>query len=284
MSKRIDTLVDDIYSVFDKGVEITEEQAADFGKQVATMMTNRIQEERVHTPLRLSGIGEDCDRKLWYNANVPELAEALPPATRMKFLFGDLTELLLLFLAKITGHEVVGEQDTVSIGGVNGHRDAIIDGRTVDVKSASTYGFKKFKSNGLTEDDPFGYLKQIGAYRYASINDPLLKDTTQVSFLAMDKQHGHVVLDTYPADRVDYPKLVERQKEIISSTQVPARGFQPVPEGKSGNMKLDTKCSYCSFKQICHPQLRTFLYSYGPVFLTHVAREPNVPEVLKVDE
>lgn len=281
---RIDTLVDDIYGVFDGDVVITEEQAADFGKQVATMMTNRIQEERVHTPLRLSGIGEDCDRKLWYNANVPELAEALPPATRMKFLFGDLTELLLLFMAKITGHEVVGEQDTVDINGVKGHRDAIIDGRTVDVKSASTYGFKKFKVNGLREEDPFGYLRQVGAYRYASLQDPLLTDKAQVSFLAMDKQHGHVVLDTYPADNVNYVDLVAKQKEIVSSTQVPARGFQPVPEGKSGNMKLDVKCSYCSFKKVCHPQLRTFAYSYGPVFLTHVAREPNVPEILNSED
>ena len=62
-------------------------------------------------------------------------------------MFGDILEELLLFLAKEAGHTVTGQQDTLSISGVNGHRDAIIDGRLVDVKSASSYSFRKFKNN-----------------------------------------------------------------------------------------------------------------------------------------
>lgn len=277
--KNISTLVEDIYGVFDKEVTITEEQAEEFGKSVATMMTTRINEEREHVPLRLSAIGEECDRRLWYKANTPELAEPLQPHTRLKFLFGDLTELLLLFLAKLSGHKIDGEQDTLEISGVKGHRDAIIDGRTVDVKSASAYGFRKFRDNGLRNDDPFGYLKQIGAYKYAAKDDPLVTDKDNVSFLAFHKEQGHIVLDTYPADNIDYDKLIEEKKALISSNVPPKRGYTDEPEGKSGNRKLGTKCSYCEFKSDCWPNLRTFAYSTGPVFLTHVEREPKVPEL-----
>lgn len=277
--KTIDTLVEDIYSVFDKEVTITDDQAEEFGRSVAKMMANRINEERVHTPLRLSAIGEDCDRRLWYKANTPELGEPLLPHTRLKFLFGDLTELLLLFLAKISGHKVEGEQDVLEIQGVKGHRDAVIDGRTVDVKSASAYGFKKFRDNGLRNDDPFGYLKQVGAYQWAAKDDPRVTDKDNVSFLALHKEQGHVALDTYPVDNVNYDKLVDRKKAIISQNKPPERAYDDVPEGKSGNRKLDVKCSYCEFKKTCWPQLRLFAYSTGPAFLTHVEREPKVPEI-----
>ena len=49
---------------------------------------------------------------------------------------------------------------------------------------------------------------------------------------------------------------------------------------KSGNRKLCMNCSYCSFKKTCWPNLRTFIYSHGPVFLTHVERPPKVEEVI----
>ena len=52
-----------------------------------------------------------------------------------------------------------------------------------------------------------------------------------------------------------------------------------VPEGTSGNMKLDIKCSYCPYKKACYPDMRTFLYSRGPVHLAVVKKEPKVQEI-----
>jgi hypothetical protein len=43
----------------------------------------------------------------------------------------------------------------------------VIDGVTVDVKSASKYGFEKFLKHNLREDDPFGYISQLSSYVYA---------------------------------------------------------------------------------------------------------------------
>lgn len=192
---------------------------------------------------------------------------------------GDLLEELLLFLAAEAGHDVQGQQDEVEINGVKGHRDAVIDGRIVDCKSASTYSFKKFASNGLRGDDPFGYLDQLGGYLFAAKDDPLVKEHDVASFLVVDKTLGNIVLDTYPSNGVDYSSKVEDLKVMVDQSEPPPRHYEDVPEGKSGNRKLCTACSYCSYKRECWPDLRAFAYSTGPVFLTQVEKEPKVFEL-----
>lgn len=276
--KKINTLIEDIYGLFDGTHKFSEESIEQFGKKLATHLSRRIEEQRGAPTLRLSSIGSP-DRKLWYSINTPELGEKLSPKTRFKFLIGDLLEELLLFLAEESGHDVSGAQDEVSINGVKGHRDAVIDGRIVDVKSASSYSFKKFKEHKLRDDDPFGYIDQLGSYLDASKGDPLVHDREKASFLAIDKTLGHLALDTYRYGTVDYSAVVEAKKEMLKSPSPPERCYEPVPDGKSGNEKLGVQCSYCAFKKACYPELRTFLYSTGPVYLTKVVRTPNVHEL-----
>jgi hypothetical protein len=275
----IDTLVTDIYALFDPSGRFspTAADVEQFGQRLATHISNRISEERGKPSLRLSNLGTACSRKLWYSINHPEEGEPLPPEARIKFLFGDILEELLLFLAKQAGHTVEGCQDEVEIEGVKGHRDAIIDGRLVDCKSASSYSFKKFEANGLREDDPFGYLDQIGAYLEASVDDPRVKDKDVASFLVIDKQLGKICLDTYPRSPVQYKhKVIETQSTLRGD--IPPKGYEDTPEGKSGNRKLCTQCSYCNYKFKCWDNLRVFTYAKGPVFLTEVAKEPKVSE------
>lgn len=214
-------------------------------------------------------------------ANTPDRAEPLSKSARFKFLFGDILEELLLFLAQEAGHSVEGQQTTLSINGVKGHRDAVIDGRVVDVKSASTQSFKKFETNNLRGNDSFGYLDQLGSYHFASKDEDIVKEKDVMSFLVVDKTLGNICLDTYPAPDLDYNKKVDQLKEVVSLKEAPKQQYIPQPEGKSGNMKLGTECSYCQFKYECWPEVRTFLYSNKPVYLTKVEREPKVPEVTK---
>lgn len=277
-TKSIESLVDDIYGLFDGTHEFSDESISSFGQKLAKHLSSRISEQRGAPTLRLSALGQP-DRKLWFTINTPELGEPLSPKTRFKFLLGDLLEELLLYLAEESGHKVEGAQDTLEINGVIGHRDAVIDGRTVDVKSASSYSFKKFKEHRLREDDPFGYIDQLNSYMYAAKDDPLVSDKRTGSFLVIDKTLGHICLDSYSSNGVDYDKVVEDKREMLAQSTPPDRCYEPVPEGKSGNMKLGVQCSYCQFKFACYPGLRTFLYSTGPVFLTHVEREPKVPEI-----
>lgn len=281
MTKTIDTLVDDIYALFDSTTDFNRDNVIQFGQRLANTIHNRFCEAKTAGTLRLSNIGTECTRKLWYSINRPETAEQLSKQTRFKFLFGDILEELLLFLAEEAGHSVEGRQTPLTINGVKGHRDAIIDGRLVDVKSASTLSYRKFESNSLRGNDPFNYLDQLGSYLSASSSDPLLEEKDVASFLVVDKTLGNICLDTYPKSDVDYHKKVDDLREMLAKSEPPPQRYLPVPDGKSGNMKLSTQCSYCPFKHECFTNLRTFLYSSGPVFLTHVERQPKVTEVDK---
>ncbi len=283
MTKSIHTLVEDINNVIlGKGgwdATVNEYFKETLG-EAATRRLSSSKEERKPT-LRMSNIGTPCKRKLWYHLNLEEPQEELPVHTQMNFFFGDMIEGLLLSLAKAAGHNVTGEQDEVTAYGIVGHRDAVIDGVVVDVKSASTRGFDKFKYNQLRIDDPFGYIQQLTGYVHAAKEDPLVTDKKGGAFLVMDKQFGHICLDYY--DLTPELSLLEKhinECKVFATIPVPPhRGFDPIPDGKSGNMKLAAGCSYCPYKEVCWPEARKFIYSSGPVWLTKVVRTPNVKEI-----
>jgi hypothetical protein len=272
------TIVEDIYNLFTGKPKFHPDRIKGFAEALANKIQERMEEEQGKPALRMSQLGTKCDRQLWYKINVPGLAEALPPEARIKFLFGDILEEFLLFLAEEAGHEVVGRQDTLSIEGVKGHRDAIIDGTLVDAKSASSYSYTKFDNHLTWEDDSFGYIDQLGGYLEAGKDDPLQSNKDEAAFLVIDKTLGKITLDIHPKRDVDYKEKVREKKAIVNQNVAPPRAFFDKPEGKSGNRKLGIECSYCSFKQTCWPALRTFYYSKGPVYLTHVEREPKVGE------
>jgi hypothetical protein len=279
LSKSIKTLVQDIYSLFNGSHKFNEDRLQTFANNLAYHITTRISNEKSKPELRMSNLGTPCDRKLWYSINTPEDQEELPPQVRFKFLYGDIIEELVLFLAAESGHSVTGTQDTLTINGVVGHRDAVIDGVLVDVKSASSYSFNKFKDHLTKEEDSFGYLDQLGAYLYASQEDPLVTNKNIAAFIAVDKTLGHIAVDIQPKTSKDYDKLVTLKREMLKSTTPPPRAFTDEEDGKSGNRKLCTECSYCPFKAKCWPGTRTYLYSTGPRYLTVVKNEPKVQEL-----
>lgn len=279
MAKRIDTIVEDIYETLDKGMDDVPSHLLDnlvngIRSAVHTSLTDR----ETRATLRMSNIGTPCNRKLYYTVNNPEDKELLPPEARMKFLYGHLLEELLLFLAELSGHEVSGRQDEQEIEGIKGHRDAVIDGTLVDVKSASTFSFAKFQTGTLGQNDPFGYVDQLQSYLHAGQTDDTIKDKDRAAFLVVDKTLGKICLDVHKRKDEDLTRVYQYKKELVARDEPPARHYEPEPEGKSGNMKLGMNCSYCEFKKKCWPGLRGFAYSNKPIYLTTVKKEPNVPE------
>lgn len=287
--KTIDTLVQDINEVIKGNGGWTNTINTLFKEDIGAVTNSRLgkKKEYYKPTLRMSNIGTPCKRKLWYSLHLPHEAEELRPATMLKFMYGDMIEVLLLSLAEAAGHTVTGKQDVLDCYGIKGSRDAVIDGVTVDVKSASTRAMDKFRHNKLREDDPFGYLRQLTGYVHGAKDDPLVTDKTGGAFLVVDKQHGHIVLDYYDLSE-ELGNMDGYINDIRTRTSDPAnkpdREFRPEDFGKSGNKKLGINCSYCDYKWECHPDLRQFLYSYGPVFLTDVVNEPKVPEVKRKGE
>lgn len=271
----IETLVDDIYALFDKDQAFDFELFKKFGGNLTDLFNVRFNEERKGGYLRLSNIGKP-DRQLWYEINDPDGGENFPPQTHIKFMYGDMQEQLCILLAKLAGHDVQFEQETVEVNGIKGHLDCLIDGHVVDVKSASRFAFSKFKEGTLLEEgnDAFGYIGQLAGYVHAKTPG---KDGY---FLAVNKDLGHLALLKVPADRLAQYSVedrIEHNKQMVRG-EIPPRCYTDVPDGKSGNMKLDIGCSYCSRKFQCWPDLKTYYYSTGPRYLTHVVREPKVSE------
>jgi len=290
--KTIDTLIEDMQRVLLEGVEeipsdVIDKFAKDFANLVASRLTK--QKEPRKPALSMSSMGSPCERKLWYQIHVPaEELEPLTPDTKFKFLYGDIIEAVTLFLAEVAGHKVEGTQSTVDLHGVLGHRDAVIDGTLVDVKSCSTFSFDKFRNHTLSDDDAFGYIPQLMGYLEAGQSDDLVVDKDRAAFLAIDKTLGHFCLDFYQRPNWDWKQVLEYKREVVNSDTPPDRGFEPVPDGyknkqgefvANGNEKLGTFCSYCSAKRVCYPDLRTFVGSGAPKFLTKVTKEPKMFEV-----
>jgi hypothetical protein len=276
MTKSIETLVEDMENVIlgNNGWDFLLGQ--NMGATVATLAKARFdkpQEPRGY--LSMSGLGTPCNRKLWYKINQTELAQPLRANALLKFFYGDMIEELALCIAQQAGHTVVGQQDRMEA------RDCVIDGMTVDVKSASPYSFKKFQEGNLREQDPFGYISQLSSYVYAAKDDPLVTNKSHGAFLVIDKVNGHICLDVY--DLTEEMKTKEEEiraiKEMVAQKVPPERSFEDEPQSKtSPNMKLKMECSYCEFKRACWPGLKLYAYSHGPVYLTKVVKELRVEE------
>lgn len=278
--KTIHTLVPDIYALLKTDGWFTEELAKEFSDDVALRLRGQLNEVQKRKTLRLSQMGPRCPKALWASIHAPDEAESLPPWARIKYSYGHIIEALAIALAKASGHEVTGEQDELILDGIKGHRDCVVDGCTLDVKSTSSRGFEGFKTGSIGHSDHFGYLDQLDGYTVAAANDPLVRVKDKAYILAIDKTLGHMALYEHHIREQSIRERIASYKGLVeSSIQVPTCNCETVPDGKSGNIRLGTKASYSPYKYFCFHELRTFLYAGGPVYLTRVVRKPDVTEI-----
>ena len=285
--KTIDTLVEDIYNLFEPSIinQISEKDLEKHLKEFTKNVTNNIktvlnEQPKKKRKLSLSSIGKPT-RQLWYDKHSNSEARPLAPSTRIKFLYGHILEDLLILLSRVAGHTVTEEQKEVEVEGIKGHQDCKIDGILVDCKSASGYSFKKFANNKLADDDPFGYIAQISAYSEGN-------GVKEAYFLAIDKQHGNIALTrVHDMEMINAKERVQYLKGALESKTIPDRCYSDIPEGVSGNRKLAIGCVFCPHKRECWSDanngqgLRAFKYEKGPTYLTHVSKEPRVEEILE---
>jgi len=210
-NKKLDTLVEDIYdklSVLSDGesLNIDDKTIDAFGESMKEVLSHWANPRpRDSGTLRMSNIGKPM-RQLWYDMrSESKTTERIKPSVFIKFLYGHLLEEVLLLLVKIAGHKVTDEQKEVSVSGIKGHMDCVIDGEVVDIKTASSFAFKKFYNKTLAEDDIFGYLPQLAGYEAAM-------GTNKGGFLAMNKESGEIAL--YRPDSFDKPDIKNKIKNV----------------------------------------------------------------------
>jgi len=283
--KRIDTIATDIKNLVagisnGKPANVTEENMDKFLlniKEAFHSWNNPVREK--DGKLRMSVLGKP-PRQLWYDRFSPKKTKSYDASLNIKFLYGHILEHLLLYLAELTGHKIADQQKKVEIDNIKGHIDATVDGEVCDVKSASSFSFKKFKTGELVGDDPFGYHAQLSGYETGM-------GTNKGGFLVMDKSSGDVCF--YKPDELakpNVPNLIKTLQDTLKRNSPPDRCYQ-LSETKGGNKSLPIGCQFCAHKWECYQDandgkgLRVFKYSNRYVYLAQVNRQPNVEEITK---
>ena len=281
--KKLDTVVDDVYNVLSclcdqETLDIPDDYIEDFGERMKEALKHWATPKKDSGGLRMSTVGRPL-RRLWYDLKheVP-VYNKTHPSVFIKFLYGHILEELVLLLVRLAGHDVANEQKEVEIDGVKGHMDCTIDGEVVDIKTASSFAFKKFKEGTLHEDDPFGYMAQLSGYEKGY-------GTSGGGFLALNKENGELVLHQ-PAEmvKVNVESKIKNVRDAVLLDTPPERCYTPVPDGKKGNLRLPRECGYCPHKHECYVDannvygIRTFMYANGPKYLVRVAALPKVME------
>ena len=276
----ISTIPQDFQSLWDNAVTPSSKDLNEFCDNVASAITSSFSEGNTtekRVVMRMSNIGKPA-RQLWYET-YDTSQHRLDYSLQLKFLYGHLLEELLVLMLKMSGHSVEEQQKEHDIEGIKGHQDARVDGVLVDFKSASGRSFSKFKNHKLVGDDPFGYVAQISAYA-------LTENDNEAAFIVIDIQSGEVVVMTlHQMEMIDAKDRIQYLKKVLAKDTPPNKCYSEVPDGQSGNMKLNTSCSYCRFKFECWEDandgrgLRGFKYANGIRYLTQVRKLPNVEEL-----
>jgi len=203
--------------------------------------------------LRLSVAGK-CPRQVFYSMTRPDLARPLEPRVKLTFLFGDITEAMVVALAKSAGVNLHSEQKEVEFEGVKGHIDGIYtdsSGKDFlwECKSMSDFSFKRVTFSGI--DNAWGYLSQVNVYM-----DSLGVD--KAVFTCMNKNTGHLEEVTVDKDRkvlAEAKENIRKIREAEQSGKCPERKFDFEDEvfrkKPTGKLKLPVQCSYCPYVEEC---------------------------------
>tara|TARA_Y100000817_G_scaffold304907_1_gene288420 strand:- start:2107 stop:2949 length:843 start_codon:yes stop_codon:yes gene_type:complete len=278
----LSTLIDDIYSALSpleigEDLNLSDDVIEEFGEKIKDAVRSWSSPHKQTSGLRMSNIGRPA-RQLWFESRSEDKKTFSAP-TLIKFLYGHVLEELVVLLVKLSGHSITDQQKEVSVDGIIGHIDCKIDGEVVDIKTASNFAFKKFREGTLQNDDPFGYMAQLAGYEAA-------EGTSDGGFLAINKESGELTLyRPGPFSKPNITARISSIKDYLKVDELPPRCYPDVPEGKSGNRRLGTSCSYCPYKYDCWSDanhgngLIAYKYASGIKYFTRIVKEPQVPRL-----
>lgn len=239
---------------------MSEEYIEYFGELCKTAMRKQFQEKEQKFKLRMSQIGKDVREQQGELLGLPKDEEAEYNLV-IKFLYGDVTEAILMTLLKASGVQIEDEQKavTLDIAGVKleGTYDIKINGKIYDIKSCSPYAFtSKFGGGFDTVDktDTFGYVTQL--YLYAEAE----QESRVGGWLVINKVDGQLLLVEAPTADEVYKKrhiaLAERNinkllltksiDDIDKTLDFEAETFYSKPTGR---YTMPKALQYFSFKK-----------------------------------
>ena len=254
-----------VFEYLGKAIKGETDMAEDIRKQVASDVEAALEKQFGGKPrdefrLRMSNIGRPTCQ-LWFEKNDPKDKTPLPPHFLINMIIGDIVE--AVFKGLLRAAEVdFKDNDNVTLKlkdgtEVKGEYDMVLDGKVDDVKSASPWSYKnKFNSlETLTKSDSFGYVSQLVGYAEAAGVDV-------GGWWVVNKANGEFkYVDANDVDKGAVMESIEDTVEYINEDKPFKRCFEAVPETHfrkpTGNLKLGSECSFCSFKHKCWSNIQT---------------------------
>ena len=264
MSNVVETLQNFLAQACKEPVSVSSEIIDEFGELCKEAFKKQFTQEREKKfRIRMSNIGRPICQLQMEKENKGADIEEQPYNSKLRNMFGDIIEVITYAMMKASNVNIESYQKKVKYKihdelEMSGSTDVEIDGKVYDIKSASPFSYdKKFGKDGggftkVAEDDVFGYLSQ--GYLYAeALGKPF------GGWIVINKSTGEIQLAAPPTDDSKYKEqaigLAKRNAEHILNGKEFKRCFTDEEETfrqvKTGNRKLGTICSFCSYKKPC---------------------------------
>ena len=243
-------------------IEIPKQVQKEFAKDCLTAVRKQFTDDRESEfRIRMSNVGRPlCQLQMEKKYSTDStVGYADNYNTKLRNLYGDIIEAVIVMLLKTVKAKIEGIQGKVKLKtkyfDIKGTYDIIIDDRVYDIKSASSFSFRNKFSQGfqsMANDDVFGYLPQ--GYLYAeSLNKKF------GGWIVINKETGEMLVTEPPHDDEDYKKdaLARANNNIkaLMEDKPFERQFELKNEkfgrNETGNKILGTVCSYCQYKHKC---------------------------------
>jgi hypothetical protein len=241
-----------------------------FAEECKDSVERQLTRQKGEWRIRMSGIGRPMCQQLLDKQGIEEEMEY---NTLFRFLFGDITESILMLVMKEAGVDIVDFQRPVELDldgvPIKGTLDVIIRDesgveKVWDIKSASDWAFKnKFTNFGgyekLKEDDPFGYLMQGFLYGEAT-------GLPFGGWIVVNKSSGEVaVVESGDWSGEDKEHYIALAKERVKQLSDPKTKLVKYPDEfetyrkdgeiiRTGNKVLARPCHLCGYRHHCWPK------------------------------
>jgi hypothetical protein len=204
--------------------------------------------------LRVSSLGK-CPRQLAYGFHKFEpKGKEIDGRGRITFFMGDLSELLVIQLARLSGVRLLAtgfNQITIEFEGLKGHPDGLLLGednklRLFECKSFSDYGFKDFEKGEIDDS----YRVQISCYMSALGLD-------ECCMVGVNKNNGVLSEHIFSKDA----QFVDMAKETLGKINKSTKENLPEPQYTfDEKTKLyPWNCLYCKWWCVCKPNAEKVL-------------------------
>ena len=216
--------------------------------------------------LRSSNIGKPtCQLQLEKKELQEEEINPLPYNHFTRMVLGDLSEIIVNFIIKLTDIKITGAKNKIKwdlFSGNNkypvieGEDDIELEGRVYDIKSSSPWAYenKWMKGfSGVANTDSFGYVDQLLSYSLSQNKKP-------GGWIVLNKSTGEITVVEFSMLETEQKQEVEKIKEtikFITEDHPFKKCFDEQNEyfykKPTGNKKLPITCSFCNFIRHCWP-------------------------------